>query len=265
MQTLVKSKGKSPRIKRTALIKIFSAFVVAIFIITPSLLHYYAGIGVSPILTGSMRPYVQPGDVLVTKSTKASEVKVGDVVALVSQETGIFYAHRVIDIRDINGTLRMVTKGDANAAADLSPYMASPNAIVPRNIGRVIWLGYPLVYLTSIQGRQASLSLIVTANVIALLLFLFREKIKEISERAYHLYRDLYVEAQLARAEKEREARVFRELFNEERDSQKELEHRSNIYKDLFLQSQEEKQVNEAEIAQLMQEMNEQQPKKENK
>jgi signal peptidase len=251
----IKGATKKRRIKRTFVIKAFGALVIALFVVAPSLLHYYAGIGVNPILTGSMRPYIQPGDVLITKLTPITDVKVGDIIALVSQETGVFYTHRVVEIRDQSGLLRLVTKGDANGAADLAPYLASPSDEVPRSIGRIIWIGYPLVYLTSIQGRQASLSLIITANIIALFLFLFREKIKEAGDKAYQIYKDLYAETQLGKAQKEREARVYRELFEEERAAQDERGVRANVYKDLFGQSQEEKEINEAEMAALITEM----------
>jgi len=280
----MKTKAKGPRVKRATLIKAIGAFVIALFVVTPSILHYYAGIGVNPILTGSMEPYIQPGDVLITKSTPITDIKVGDVIALVSQETGVFYTHRVSDIRVQSGQIRMVTKGDANQDADLAPYLASPTDVVPKSIGRVIWIGYPLVYLTSIQGRQASLSLIVTANIIALFLFLFREKIKQVGDKAYQIYKDLYAEAQASKSEKEREARVyrdlfedaqavksekvreaqvFRDLFSEEQETAKEHMQRMEIYKDLFMQSQEEKEINEAEMAKLMKEMKEDQLAKE--
>lgn len=293
------------RFKRATIIKISGVIVIALFVVSPSLLHFYAGIGVNPILTGSMRPAIQPGDVLITQTTPITDIKVGDVVALVSQDTGVFFAHRVVQIQDQSGQLQITTKGDANAEADPVVYLTSTKDLVPKSIGSIPLIGYPLVYLNSVPGRQASIAFIVTANIIALFLFLFKEKIKQVGSRAYQIYRDLYAEAQLAKvekekaaevfrelfdesqatklqkereaqvfrelfdesqatkSEKEREAQVFRELFNEERVALIEREQKSEVYKDLFMQSQEQKEINEAEMAQLMQEMKQQQYSKE--
>lgn len=162
-----------------------------------------------------MRPYAQPGDVFVTKMTKASNLKVGDIISVHSEATGVFYAHRIAKITTQSGLLRIVTKGDANANPEVDPFMVGPNQPVSRNIMRVKWLGRPLVYLTSVQGRQAALSLMVLANVIALFLFLFRKKSKAIDPLSVKVYKELYSEAQQIKEMKEKELSLFRELFTE--------------------------------------------------
>ncbi|MCF8530218.1 MAG: signal peptidase I [Candidatus Nanopelagicales bacterium] len=254
-----------PASKRARIIKVIGAILIGLFVIAPSLLFNFAGVGLSPILTGSMQPGIQSGDVLITKTIPVTDVQVGDVVALVSQETGILYAHRVVEIRDQSGVLRIITKGDANEKADLAPYMASANDLVPKSIAVVPKIGHALVYLTSVQGRQASLALIVTANIIAVFLWLFREQIKEVSDKAYKVYRDLFVEAESARVENEEVAGAFRDLLEEQKTASTQYERQSAIYKDLFLQSQEDKDVNEAEIAQLMNQLKKEQLEKEMK
>ena len=273
------------RISRAMIIKLAGAVLVALFVVAPSLLFHFVGIGLSPILTGSMEPQVSPGDVLVTKTIPVNEIQVGDVIALVSQETNVLYAHRVVEIREQSGLFRIVTKGDANQEADLAPYLASPNDVVAKSVATVPWIGHPLVYLTSVQGRQASLSLIVTANIIAVFLWLFKEQIQQISEKAYQLYRDLYAEAQASKiegdkavrvfrdlfadsqesaAQEHKESRVYRDLFDESRVALSEQERKSKIYKDLFMQSHEEKDIDEAEMAQMITQMKLQQQEKEN-
>ena len=164
--------------------------------VLPSVLHSVAGIGVNPILTGSMRPYAQPGDIFLTKTTKASQLHVGDIIAIHSAKTGVVYAHRIVQIRGYNGLVRIITKGDANGVAEADPYLASPNAEVPRNIARVKWLGRLMIYLNSIQGRQAGLGLLVSANMLVLLTFVFRKKIPKTS-KLEEIYRELYVEEML--------------------------------------------------------------------
>ena len=189
--------------------------IAALFIAAPSVAHSQFGIGFSPILTGSMRPYANPGDLFVSKTTKASNLKVGDIILVTSQSTGVFYSHRIVSLTKENGSIRIITKGDANAAPEATPFLVGTNELVPRSIARVKWIGRPLVYISSVQGRQAALALIVIANLIALILFLFRKKPVEVNPLSGAVYKDLYAEEQAAREKSERELRVFKELYAE--------------------------------------------------
>src|ERR1019366_294570 len=215
MATETASKKSAIGKSNKALSKVLTGLFAALFIVGPSVLHSQVGIGFSPVLTGSMRPYAHPGDLMVTKITKASNLKVGDIISIHSQETGVFYAHRIVRITMQSGLLRIVTKGDANANPEVSPFMVGPNQPVSRNIMRVKWIGRPLVYLTSIQGRQAALSLIVISNILALMFFLFRKKIHAANPTSLHVYKDLYVEAHAAKEKLHNELLHFKGLFAE--------------------------------------------------
>ena len=161
--------------------------------ISPAILTSQFGIGFSPILTGSMSPSAEPGDLYITKITTVSQLAIGDVIAINSQESGLFYSHRIVEIRNLNGLLRITTQGDANTTADRDLFIASKNAEVSRVIYRVPELGRPLVYLNTVQGRQSAASLLVVANLLALFIFLFRKRIVStfLPER---VYKDLYSE-----------------------------------------------------------------------
>jgi len=161
--------------------------------ISPAILTSQFGIGFSPILTGSMSPSAEPGDLYITKITAVSQLAIGDVIAINSQESGLFYSHRIVEIRNLNGLLRITTQGDANTTADRDLFIASKNAEVSRVIYRVPELGRPLVYLNTVQGRQSAASLLVVANLLALFIFLFRKRIIStfLPER---VYKDLYTE-----------------------------------------------------------------------
>ena len=215
MATAVVSKKKTSVASRKGFLKVLSGLIAALFIAAPSVAHSQFGIGFSPILTGSMRPYANPGDLFVSKTTKASNLKVGDIILVTSQSTGVFYSHRIVSLTKENGSLRIITKGDANAAPEATPFLVGTNELVPRSIARVKWIGRPLVYISSVQGRQAALALIVIANLIALILFLFRKKPVEVNPLSGAVYKDLYAEEQAAREKSERELRVFKELYAE--------------------------------------------------
>ena len=162
-------------------------------VLAPSLLHSQLGIGFSPILTGSMRPSAQPGDIYVTAQVPASTLKVGDIIAIHNQVTGVFYSHRIYQLGVTNGLIRITTKGDANSLPERDPYNIGPKALVSKEIFKVKWVGRPMVYLTSSQGRNTGLRLLVLGNVMGLLFFLFRKEQKKLSN-GEKIYRDLYAE-----------------------------------------------------------------------
>lgn len=173
--------------------KVLTWLVLMGAVLAPSLLHSQLGIGFSPILTGSMRPSAQPGDVYVTAQVKASTLRVGDIIAITNQVTGVFYSHRIKNIGETNGLLRITTKGDANALQERDPYVIGANALVSKEVFKIKWVGRPMVYLTSSQGRNTGLRLLVIGNVMGLLYFLFRKEQKKHSN-GEKIYRDLYAE-----------------------------------------------------------------------
>jgi signal peptidase I len=188
-------------------VKAASWMLVMAAVIAPSILHSQFGIGFSPILTGSMRPTAAPGDVFVTSTVKASTLKVGDIIAIHNQVTGVFYSHRIQEIRNENGLLRIITKGDANSLPERDPYLIAPQGLVAKEVFKVKWVGRPMVYLTSVQGRNTALSALVIANVLALLYFLFRKEQKKHSN-GEKIYRDLYAEMLARQQEESREELV---------------------------------------------------------
>lgn len=69
------------------------------------------------ILSGSMRPVLEPGDMIFIHSVSAGKIKTGDVITYwANNETLI--THRVVKIIDENGELKYKTKGDANHVDD---------------------------------------------------------------------------------------------------------------------------------------------------
>lgn len=197
-----------------ALRAISALFVIAL-VATPTVLHNNYGYGISPILSGSMRPYAQPGDAFVTIKRPASELKVGDIVTLHSATSLDLYAHRIIEIRPFNGQMRIVTKGDANPTPEADPYLVSSNSQVPVTLFSIPKVGSVLVYMTSLQGRQAGLILVVIANVLALMLAMFRKKVKEHNLNAEKIYRDLFAESHAAKLQEVKKAQLYKELYAE--------------------------------------------------
>ena len=137
----------------------------------PTIAHNTLAIGLAPVLTSSMAPGLEPGDVIVTKALPATAVQRGDVIAAEGRTSGNQFAHRVIDVTPVNGLLRITTKGDANPEPDFDPVMLSTISQVPTAIGHIKWIGFPLAFMSSQEGQRLALTLLVGANVVALLVF----------------------------------------------------------------------------------------------
>ena len=189
---------------------LFIAITLAVAIV-PAVLTSKFGYGFSPILTGSMQPAANPGDVYLTRLAPSTSLQVGDVIAVNNQATGVYYSHRIVEIRDFNGEIRIITKGDANESADRDPFIVSRYAEVSLVIKTIPYIGRPMVYMNTVQGRQTASSFLVVANILGLFAFLFRKKIVS-SFTPERVYKELYIEER-------RNSQQYRELIDNLQES----------------------------------------------
>ncbi|MCP1100914.1 signal peptidase [Aequitasia blattaphilus] len=72
------------------------------------------------VLTDSMYPQIHSGDLIVGKTIKAEDVKVEDVIIFFDPQSkdDAVVTHRVMEVKNENGKISFVTKGDANNAND---------------------------------------------------------------------------------------------------------------------------------------------------
>jgi len=72
------------------------------------------------MLTGSMAPGIEPGDVVVSTPIDVEDIEVGMVISYhIPIDDHRVVTHRVIDVQHTaDGTVSVQTKGDANEAAD---------------------------------------------------------------------------------------------------------------------------------------------------
>ncbi|WP_235871300.1 signal peptidase I, partial [Rhodococcus spongiicola] len=104
--------------------------------------------GVKPLVfrSGSMSPEITTGSLALSRSVPASDVAVGDVVSVLNQQ-GTRVTHRVEEIVSSDATRSVwILKGDANEAADLSPYTVSE---ADRVFFSVPGLGYAVAWLST--------------------------------------------------------------------------------------------------------------------
>ncbi len=119
----------------------------------------FAGVGplsgryrVITVLSGSMRPSMPPGSLVVSTPEPLSALGIGQVVTFQAPtEQHQVVTHRVIQIIRSGSELKIRTKGDANAAPD--PWLAQvqgntvwrERAAIPNGGRLVYWLRRPLV------------------------------------------------------------------------------------------------------------------------
>ncbi|MCC5910824.1 MAG: signal peptidase I [Clostridiaceae bacterium] len=97
--------------------------------------------GFSPmsVLSGSMRPMLDPGDMIITKRPTIENIDIGDVITYrVGANTLV--THRVIDIIIEDDGVRFQTQGDANNTIDQS--LVAPEEIVGTYVFRIPQGGY---------------------------------------------------------------------------------------------------------------------------
>ncbi|MFC4243319.1 signal peptidase I [Gryllotalpicola reticulitermitis] len=92
------------------------------------------------VMTGSMRPHLPPGTLLIVKPEPASSIRVGDVVTYEpdANNSRTVISHRVIAITsESNGGRVFTVKGDANSAPDAP--------VQSKQIVAVLWYSVPLM------------------------------------------------------------------------------------------------------------------------
>ena len=116
------------------------AVCLCLFVVVQVLSHghvSFGGYSFFKVITGSMEPELSVGDLILTEKTPAEKIAVNDVVSFYAQSPGMIgkiITHRVVDkVVAEDGTVRLLTKGDANLSMD--GYAVTDEMLV----GRVIW------------------------------------------------------------------------------------------------------------------------------
>ena len=125
------------------------AFVCLLLVIPIIVYSYPTLLGADSsytVMSGSMSPALNPGDLIIVKKVDLEEIDIGDMVTVKPKE--FIYTHRVVE--KINGKLRL--KGDANEDPD--PNLVEPSQI----IGKVI-LVFPFSHLYTPYGFISALVL----------------------------------------------------------------------------------------------------------
>ena len=134
--------------------------LAAVAVLVPRL----AGATPYTVLTGSMRPQLPPGTLVVVEPVDPDELRVGDVITY-QLESGkrTVVTHRIVsvDIR-LDGETVFTTQGDANDTPDAA-------SVRPVQVRGRLWYAVPyLGYLNNaLDGRQRQSAVVVVATALA--------------------------------------------------------------------------------------------------
>ena len=134
-------------------------------------------IGFTPyaILSPSMTPEYQVGDLVYVRQTEPENIQAGDVITFVANEDLLVVTHRVEQADHENRCF--ITKGDANKVADAAP------VLYENVLGTVGFslpkLGYLSMYLSTPSGKYAGIAAIFAMLLLFLLPELFAPGKKE--------------------------------------------------------------------------------------
>lgn len=79
------------------------------------------------VMTGSMEPSINVGDMVIVKQTEEKDIQIGDIITYVVKNGKESVTHRVIEIIEKDGEKFYRTKGDNNNVAD-------PDVVIYENI-----------------------------------------------------------------------------------------------------------------------------------
>ncbi|WP_299953571.1 LamG-like jellyroll fold domain-containing protein [uncultured Modestobacter sp.] len=117
-----------------------------VLLVLVTVLPAVAGWQSTVVLSGSMAPGVQPGDLAVVRPVDAAELRPGQVLLVDDPDVpGTLRLHRLVDVAD--GGLRL--QGDANPQPDGS--LVRPSAVHGVGVLRLPGLGLPVLWAA--QGR----------------------------------------------------------------------------------------------------------------
>jgi len=102
------------------------------------------------VMTGSMEPNYNIGDLIVVKHVKQDEIKIDDVITFDVGNDRDTISHRVIDTKEQDGNIQYQTKGDNNNAPDTE--LVDYDQIQGKVIFKISKFGMILTELTTGTG-----------------------------------------------------------------------------------------------------------------
>jgi signal peptidase I len=135
-----------------------------------------AGLKPLVVLTGSMRPAIQPGDLLVVRQMPAGRIERGQIVTFARPgRPGETLTHRVVSVADNGGNRRsVVTRGDANDRGER--WTIAGDGTVGRYLFKLPDVGRLANAVATPTGRTVAIWLLAAALIAQILWTLWRPR-----------------------------------------------------------------------------------------
>ncbi len=131
--------------------KILTAFIIllSLFLITVSFAPKLSGYNGYYVISDSMSPAINKGDLVFTKEVNFEDIEVGDVLTFQKEGNERWFSHRVVKINTEEKSFR--TKGDHNNVEDpgYTPY----SAVIGRVEKKLPFIGYFPFMLSTLWGK----------------------------------------------------------------------------------------------------------------
>lgn len=164
-------------------------------IISPSKVPDVFGIKPFIVLTGSMEPTINTGDMAIIKIVNPENLKVGDIIAFRNTEEDVITLHRIVQIEKEDNTFCFKTKGDNNNFEDKQ--IVKKENLEGIYINRIKGLGKIAMFIRTPMGVICSVLFIViifllwqivkikqTERLLLRRIITYRETIKDLERRS---------------------------------------------------------------------------------
>jgi signal peptidase len=159
----------------------YSGWIVVLIIFTVLVWFQSGAFGAQPlvVVSGSMSPSIDVGDIIITLPSQVKDINVGDVISYRIESLPAPVVHRVVSVDRTTGSTIITTKGDALKEAD-RPIVISTGTVgkVAFTIPKIGWISiyaYEAIYsLAGVLNNIVVLGAVVTGTVAGLLLVLRR-------------------------------------------------------------------------------------------
>ena len=153
IQISQKPTNKRTRMKKTDPALSWTAVaVVCVFIVFFS--TGFFGVQPTVIYSGSMRPGIDVGDIVIISEVPLEEIQVGDIIQYKIANSTTPIIHRVYNITYDGDVKLYITKGDANDEADSNPVLSEQ--IMGKAVFNIPKLGWVPITLKTIFGEITS-------------------------------------------------------------------------------------------------------------
>lgn len=147
------------------------ALIFALFLLIPSIATAAFGVGFSPVLSPSMVPAYEVGDLQITTPISVENLRVGDVILVRDESSFATFSHRIAKKEYVSGYYQITLKGDSNPTMDRAKVIIPNGVKVPKVTGRIPNIGSYVNNFSNASAKQSVIGLLVVLLSIALFRF----------------------------------------------------------------------------------------------